>query len=57
MPKYTRNKNKTNRNKTRKNKKRIIRKIHNPSGLSQMYISVYGPRKYKGGVFVPTPII
>jgi hypothetical protein len=44
---------------TRKNKgtkKTTQRKILNPSGLSHIYTSVYGPRAYKGGL-VPTMVI
>jgi hypothetical protein len=53
MPKNTKKyKSRTNKG-TRKNnkqKKQNVRKISNPSGLSHLYTSIYGPRAYKGGL-------
>lgn len=54
MPKHTRKRN-TNTKRTRKlrktnNKNKKVRKISNPSGLSHLYTSIYGPRAYKGGI-------
>jgi hypothetical protein len=59
MPKHTRKHNNRNNKRTRKHRKpkRKLRKIGNPSGLSHLYTSVYGPRAYKGGYFTPSFVI
>lgn len=55
MPKHTRKHNNKMNKKSRKHRKQKVRKITNPSGLSQLYTSVYGQgaRAFKGGI-VPT---
>jgi hypothetical protein len=54
MPKYTK-KSRKRTNKTRKQRKqKPVRKISNPSGLSHLYSSLYGPRAYKGGFIAMT---
>lgn len=61
MSRHTRHKKSKINHKTRKHTKKgkkqtKQRQILNPSGLSHIYTSLYGPRAYKGGL-VPTMVI
>lgn len=55
MPKYTRRHTRRNNKSTRKHRrhrrqKTKVKTIENPSGISHLYTSVYGPRGSKGGI-------
>jgi hypothetical protein len=49
MAKHTKKRNQIKRKTTQKRRKTQARKISNPSGLSHLYTSLYGPRAFKGG--------